>query len=267
MMTPNDVENRQFSNARFGGYNTEEVNRFLDNLTGDYSALYRENATLKRKMKFLVVKLNELQAAEAKAAEEKEKEDIVRQAYLNAREAAEKMITSARAERDAMLAEAKLEADRIRFDAQQSVADAEAQMEAARKSTLEFATGMQILVEQQKGCLERKSREMSNLLAQEQRVLDGQLEFLSRLNQLRAEEEEPDEVETAPKAEPERDMTQILDEALAAELRAVEEEAAADPSAAYEQDMSDVDAAAGDFVDEPTRIIDISSALDQDYQF
>lgn len=264
MMTPNDVENRQFSNARFGGYSVEEVNRFLDELTRDYSALYRENATLKRKMKFLVVKLNEYQSAEARAEEQKKKDDIVHQAYTNAREAANKLIASARAERDAMLAEAKLEADRIRFDAQQSVADSEERLEAARRSTLEFASGMHALVEHQKGCLERKAKEMNSLLEQEQRILEGQLEFISRLNQLRSDE--PEEEAPAPD-QPAQDMTQIIDEALAEELRAVEEEAAANPSAAYDQDMSDVDAAAGDFVDEPTRIIDMSSAQDKDYQF
>ncbi|MCQ2441675.1 MAG: DivIVA domain-containing protein [Oscillospiraceae bacterium] len=267
MMTPNDVENRQFNNVRFGGYNTEDVNRFLDSVATDYSALYKENATLKRKMKFLVVKLNELQVAEAKAMEEKKKEDIVHQAYLNAREAAEKMIASARAERDAMIAEAKLEADRIRYDAQQSVVDAEERMEAARKSTLEFASGMRMLVDQQKGCLERKAKEMTALLAQEQHILETQMEFLSRLDQLRAVEEEAEELLASPEPVVERDMTQILDETLAAELRAVEEEAAANPAAAYEQDMSDVEAVASEFVDEPTRVIDISSAMDQDYQF
>lgn len=47
MMTPNDVENRQFNNVRFGGYNTEDVNRFLDSVATDYSALYKEKRHLK----------------------------------------------------------------------------------------------------------------------------------------------------------------------------------------------------------------------------
>lgn len=37
-----------------GGYNMAMVDEFLDELTDDYTALYKENAALKAKLKVLV---------------------------------------------------------------------------------------------------------------------------------------------------------------------------------------------------------------------
>ena len=49
MLTPQEVSERAFQKASFGGYNMGQVDEFLDVLTGDYSALYSENAVLKRR--------------------------------------------------------------------------------------------------------------------------------------------------------------------------------------------------------------------------
>lgn len=54
MLTPQEVSERAFPKASFGGYNMAQVDEFLDVLTEDYSALYSENAVLKSKMKVLV---------------------------------------------------------------------------------------------------------------------------------------------------------------------------------------------------------------------
>ena len=50
MLTPQEVSERAFQKANFGGYNMAQVDEFLDILTGDYSALYNENAVLKNKL-------------------------------------------------------------------------------------------------------------------------------------------------------------------------------------------------------------------------
>ena len=56
MLTPQEVSERAFPKASFGGYNMAQVDEFLDVLTEDYSVLYSENAVLKSKMKVLVEK-------------------------------------------------------------------------------------------------------------------------------------------------------------------------------------------------------------------
>ena len=64
MMTPQEVSQHAFAKASFGGYNMAMVDEFLDVLTEDYSALYKENAVLKSKMKVLVEKVEEYRSTE-----------------------------------------------------------------------------------------------------------------------------------------------------------------------------------------------------------
>ena len=53
MLTPQEVAEHAFQKASFGGYNMAMVDEFLDQVTADYTSLYKENATLKAKMKVL----------------------------------------------------------------------------------------------------------------------------------------------------------------------------------------------------------------------
>ena len=47
MLTPQEVSNHAFAKAVMGGYNMAMVDEFLDELTDDYTSLYKENAALK----------------------------------------------------------------------------------------------------------------------------------------------------------------------------------------------------------------------------
>lgn len=47
MITPLDIENKRFAKQKLGGYNVNEVDDFLDELTLEYGKLYKENAELK----------------------------------------------------------------------------------------------------------------------------------------------------------------------------------------------------------------------------
>ena len=47
MITPLDIENKKFTKQMVNGYNVNEVDDFLDELTAAYEKLYRENASLK----------------------------------------------------------------------------------------------------------------------------------------------------------------------------------------------------------------------------
>lgn len=239
MMTPNEVAQHRFSTARFNGYSTSDVDEFLDQLTVDYTALYKENAVLKSKMKVLVDKISEYRATE----------DDMRKTLLAARQAADSIITEAKAQKEQMLLDVEDEVAAHRQELQRGIENSEAQLAAARQSTIDFAAGMRALV------------------AQQQAYLDRELEFLDRLNEIEAE---PKPVEEPVAQEPDEladTLTKMLDdETLAAEMAAAAAAAEADPSAAYEQDMSGVDAITDENeVDEPTRVVDISSAADQDY--
>lgn len=57
MITPLDIENKRFSKKRLNGYDPEEVDTFLDDLTKDYEELYKKNAEYKEQVDKLKDKL------------------------------------------------------------------------------------------------------------------------------------------------------------------------------------------------------------------
>ena len=50
MLTPLDIENKKFSKQMMNGYNVEEVDDFLDELTADYEKIYKEVSDSKNKL-------------------------------------------------------------------------------------------------------------------------------------------------------------------------------------------------------------------------
>ena len=103
MFTPQEVSEKVFPKAPFGsgGYSMSNVDEFLDALTEDYTALYKENVTLKAKLKVLAEKVEEYRSTE----------DAMRQTLLTAQKMAAKLVQEAQAEKDQLLADAKAEAE------------------------------------------------------------------------------------------------------------------------------------------------------------
>jgi cell division initiation protein len=104
MLTPQEVSQHAFAKASFGGYNMAMVDEFLDQLTEDYTNLYKENQVLKSKMKILVDKVEEYRATD----------DSMRKAFLVAQKSAEDIVAKAEAEREDLIRRAETEArDRV----------------------------------------------------------------------------------------------------------------------------------------------------------
>lgn len=90
MFTPQQLEQISFDKAVFGGYDMESVDEFLEPLLEDYGTLYKENATLKSKMRVLVEKLeeyrqNESNAKEAVRAAQQTCDNMIREAEAKCR--------------------------------------------------------------------------------------------------------------------------------------------------------------------------------------
>ena len=85
MFTPQEIQEKTFVKAVFGGYDMQTVDEFLEPLTEDYITLYKENAVLKSKMKVLVEKLEEYRS----------QEQSMRKAILSAQRTADAMVAEA----------------------------------------------------------------------------------------------------------------------------------------------------------------------------
>lgn len=129
MFTPQEVSEKTFpkSSSFSSGYDLAAVDEFLDALTEDYTALYKENAALKAKLKILAEKLEEYRATE----------DTMRSMLLAAQKMAASMTDEAKEKSEKMLAEARSQREQILEEAQNAAAvanrDFQQKTEAARQ--------------------------------------------------------------------------------------------------------------------------------------
>ena len=65
MITPLELDNKTFSRQKFGGYSTEEVDDFLEDISADYSKNYKEVSELKTKVEELENSLSQYKTIEA----------------------------------------------------------------------------------------------------------------------------------------------------------------------------------------------------------
>ncbi|MBQ2830546.1 MAG: DivIVA domain-containing protein [Oscillospiraceae bacterium] len=139
MLTPQEVSNRAFSKAVMGGYNMSMVDEFLDELTDDYSALYKENTALKTKMKVLVDKVEEY----------RQTEDSMRAALLSAQRMAAAMVHDAEAQKEEMIADAERAARAKIADLQRALHEEQLRLNTAKEETRAFVEELRALYERQ----------------------------------------------------------------------------------------------------------------------
>ena len=221
MLTPQEVSTHAFSKAVMGGYNMAMVDEFLDELTDDYTALYKENAALKAKLKVLVEKVEDYRATE----------DPMRATLLTAQKMADSIVHEAEAKRDEILAQAE-------SSAREKIGQLRQEVEAAEER------------------LRQGQMDLAKFISAARELCDRELKFLEQLPTLPVEAEiPPSQPETAETVE------QIEEKVMAAfgEESAEEEETTAEEEApAAEDDYPEGDPFAADTVDEPTRRINLS---------
>jgi len=156
MLTPQEVSARSFTKTMMGGYNMTMVDEFLDELTDDYTSLFKENAALKAKMKVLVEKVEEYRATE----------DSMRATLLTAQRMADSIVKEAEEKRDSIL--------------QQAESAAREKLEGYRKEA-----------EQCVKRLQRLQQESQRFAAERKALCEKELHFLEEFSNapLEAEEE------------------------------------------------------------------------------
>ena len=156
MLTPQEVSARSFTKTMMGGYNMTMVDEFLDELTDDYTSLYKENASLKAKMKVLVEKVEEYRATE----------DSMRATLLTAQRMADSIVKEAEEKRDGILKQA----------------------EAAAREKLD---GYRREAEQCAKRLQQGQEEIRRFVAESRALCEKELHFLEEFPDLPLEESEP----------------------------------------------------------------------------
>ncbi|MCL2153571.1 MAG: DivIVA domain-containing protein [Oscillospiraceae bacterium] len=128
MLTPQEITEKVFVKAVFGGYDMTGVDDFLEAVAADYAALYKENAILKGKLKVLVEKVEEYRSTE----------DAMRMALLTAQRMGEEITVEANKLKEETLRNAdKMVQDKLAETAKR-VADEELRLNVAAKETAKF---------------------------------------------------------------------------------------------------------------------------------
>lgn len=145
MLTPQEVSTRAFTKAVMGGYNMAMVDEFLDELTDDYTALYKENAALKAKMKVLVEKVEDYRATE----------DSMRATLLTAQKMADSIVREAEVKRDTLMSQVEVDARARITQLQQEAAAAEARLRQGQQELARFIASSRAVIQQQLHLLEQ----------------------------------------------------------------------------------------------------------------
>ncbi len=147
MITAQDVREKTFEKA-FNGYNMAQVDEFLDEIAAELTAMTKESASVKSKMRVLVEKVEEY----------RQTEDSMRLALLSAQKMSAQIENDAQSRADGIIAEARDTAERLTRRASDGIANEEAKLEEAKKATTKFFEHMRAVCEKQIEFYDKLSR-------------------------------------------------------------------------------------------------------------
>ncbi len=103
MITPKDIEMKEFSRTKVGGYKPEEVDEFLDRILADYESLLEEREALNKRISYLNDKVEKA----------RDDHDKMRSAVVTNQKSYDDMIGNAKKKADKIVADAQDYARRL----------------------------------------------------------------------------------------------------------------------------------------------------------
>ncbi|UOO37655.1 DivIVA domain-containing protein [Oscillospiraceae bacterium CM] len=145
MLTPQEISGKEFVKAVFGGYDMSVVDDFLETLTADYTALYKENAILKSKIKVLVEKVEEYRTTD----------DAMRMALLTAQKLGDEITTDAKKKSDDMIRQTENDIRDRLLEMKSKYADEDARLLSVKDETKKYIQASQEILKQHAAFLSR----------------------------------------------------------------------------------------------------------------
>jgi cell division initiation protein len=147
MLTPAEISGKEFKRAVFSGYEMAGVDDFLEEVLGDYTALYKENGILKNKLKVLVEKIEEYRSTE----------DSMRMALLTAQKTGDELVSEARRRAAEIAGQMESEAAERRIEIENELQNERARLQAASAETERFVSATRGLIAAQEEFLSKLS--------------------------------------------------------------------------------------------------------------
>ncbi len=136
-ITPLDIQQQQFKGKMFGGLDSEDVDAFLQMVSGEMEDLIRENTDLKEQARRVAADMDDM----------KQKEGDLRETMLAAQKITEEMKANSQKEATLLISEAELQAERILVDADKKLAELKNQIQNLRREKLQFETALKSLLD------------------------------------------------------------------------------------------------------------------------
>ena len=136
MITPLDIENKKFSKQMMNGYSVEDVDDFLDDLSVDYSKMYKDLSDQK-------IRIEELEASLSKY---RNIEGTLQNTLLMAQSTAEEVKNVAKKQADQIVNEAKSSAQESLNQLTQEITTKEHQLEEIKKQFDVYKAKMESLL-------------------------------------------------------------------------------------------------------------------------
>lgn len=148
MLTPLDIENKRFSKT-IKGYNADEVDDFLDQVTLEYERLYKENAEFKNKLERLEKELEHYKTVE----------HTLQNTLLMAQSTADDIKTMAQKQADQIIDDAKIEAQKLVEDVNKDEVEVRRKTEELKKQFGVYKAKMEALLIAQLELLQEDNKE------------------------------------------------------------------------------------------------------------
>lgn len=135
MLTPLDIENKRFSKT-IKGYNADEVDDFLDQVTLEYERLYKDNAEFRNKLERLEKELEHYKTVE----------HTLQNTLLMAQSTADDIKTMAQKQADQIIEDAKMEAQKLVEDVNKDEVEVRRKTEELKKQFGVYKAKMEALL-------------------------------------------------------------------------------------------------------------------------
>ncbi len=144
-ITPMDIRQQQFTVKMFRGFDTQEVDTFLEDLAADYEALLKENSLLKE----------QLQVLEERTRGLEEREKVLQETLVTTQRLVEEMKDQARREAAVIIREGEVQAERIIEASRAAEGNLQSEIIALKRTRRQLAEGLRSTVEMYQRLLEQ----------------------------------------------------------------------------------------------------------------
>lgn len=128
MVTLDDIKYATFRKSTIGGYRTDDVDAFIDDIQDSFQDLLDQNRELEKKLEKLSKQLEGY----------KEDENAFKNAFLKAEKVSEASVKEAKFKADSIIEEAKIEAEKIINESEMKVQIANSQFDTLKSEISDF---------------------------------------------------------------------------------------------------------------------------------